>query len=221
MRYSRRIHSSASADRLEKLIAERLQINSDVTQIDERIWELFGETWAIMFTDLSGFSRRINEFGIIHFLQTIYESHRILVPKIDDYNGILLKVEGDSLLVLFKQPQRAVECAIAMQKSLQSYNQNRTAQEQVLLCVGLGYGRILKIGDEDVFGLEVNAASKLGEDTAKAYEILLTDAVKNAVDLDNVDFESLPVPTLGLTPAWKLHYGLSHSARATEPPPNP
>jgi hypothetical protein len=29
-------------------------------------------------------------------------------------------------------------------------------------------------GDDDVFGAEVNAASKLGEDTAKAWEILVT-----------------------------------------------
>jgi class 3 adenylate cyclase len=40
---------------------------------------------------------------------------------------------------------------------------------------------MLRIGDIDVFGKEVNAASKLGEDTAKADEILVTAAVREAV----------------------------------------
>jgi hypothetical protein len=44
----------------------------------------------------------------------------------------------------------------------------------VLLCIGLGYGDVLRIGDSDVFGAEVNAASKLGEDHARPYEIMVT-----------------------------------------------
>src|SRR5438105_19092 len=52
--------------------------------------------------------------------------------------------------------------------------------QQILLCVGLGFGRILRIGDRDVFGKEVNASSKLGEDTAKANEVLCTQAAREA-----------------------------------------
>jgi hypothetical protein len=53
----------------------------DKENIDARIWDLFGEEWCVMFTDLSGFSRGVAKFGIIHFLQTIYESERILIPQ--------------------------------------------------------------------------------------------------------------------------------------------
>jgi class 3 adenylate cyclase len=59
-----------------------------------------------MFTDLSGFSRNVAKFGIIHFLQTIYESERLLIPIIEDHDGILLKAEGDSLLVIFAMRPR-------------------------------------------------------------------------------------------------------------------
>ena len=83
-----RIGTGASMDRLESLIEERLKPGADTKKIDSRIWDLFGEEWAIMFTDLSGFSRQVAEFGIIHFLQMIYESHRLLVPCIDDHDGI-------------------------------------------------------------------------------------------------------------------------------------
>ena len=59
MPYTWQIATSASQDRLEKLIAERLAPGADRDAIDARIWALFGETWAVMFTDLSGFSRRV------------------------------------------------------------------------------------------------------------------------------------------------------------------
>ncbi len=180
MTYSRNIILSASADRLEKLITERLQPGADKAQIDARIWDLFGETWAVMFTDLAGFSRNVSSFGIIHFLQIIQESQRLLIPCIEQFDGILLKTEGDSMLVIFRNVAKAMQCACQMQQVCLQYSQEREAPEQIGLCVGLGFGRLLRIGDQDVFGAEVNQAAKLGEDTAKAHDILVTDAVRQA-----------------------------------------
>jgi adenylate cyclase len=96
MTYARNVGLSASEDRIEKLIAERLRPDADKAQIDARIWDLFGEEWAVMFTDLAGFSRDVASFGIIHFLQVMHESQRLLIPCIDEHDGILLKVDGDS-----------------------------------------------------------------------------------------------------------------------------
>ncbi len=185
-------HLKGSEIRLWKLIEERTAPNADVARIDERIWDLFGEEWAVMFTDLSGFSRHVAAFGIIHFLQVIFEQKRLLLPIAAAHDGILIKVEADSLLLIFKRSSRALECAIDMQFACDKYNAGRSPEEQVLLCVGIGFGRILRIGDIDVYGQEVNAASKLGEDTAKAHEILVTDAVRaRASDLTGVTFEPL------------------------------
>lgn len=47
--------------------------------------------------------------------------------------------------------------------------------------MGIGCGRILRVGDHDVWGREVNAASRLGEDTARSGEILLTSAARAAL----------------------------------------
>lgn len=183
---------SASEDRLEKLIIKRISASKKSKEkIDKQIWDLFGEKLAIMFTDLSGFSRNTAKFGIIHFLQTIYESERILTPLIEEHNGILIKTEGDSMLVIFKNPQNALNCAINMQKEVRRYNKNKEKEEQVLLCVGLGYGDVLKVGDSDIFGYEVNLASKLGEDTAKSYEILVSENFKANIKPNGIKFEAL------------------------------
>jgi class 3 adenylate cyclase len=207
MAFKRSIVVSASEDRLEKLIRERLTPGADKAKIDERIWDLFGEEWCIMFTDLSGFSRGVAQFGIIHFLQTIYESQRLLIPAIEEHDGILLKVEGDSFLVIFRNPEKALQCSVVMQRTLEQYNVGRSEEEKILLCVGLGFGRVLRIGDMDVFGAQVNAASKLGEDLAEAREIFVTGAVKERVGKsEGIDFElTVHVPP-GAKAAYKVIY---------------
>lgn len=202
-----RIHSRGSEERLERLIQERLQPGADKARIDQRIWDLFGEDWCVMFTDLSGFSRQVAEFGIIHFLQIIHESERLLIPVIEDYEGILLKVEGDSFLVIFRNPQKAMRCAIGLQQLLEQYNRDRTPEEKILLCVGLGYGRMLRIGDSDVFGAEVNAASKLGEDMAKAGEILVTGSFRaHCGEMPEIRYIPFDHPPPGADSAFSVRY---------------
>lgn len=203
----RAVVAGASEDRLEKLIEERLRAGADKSEIDDRIWDLFGEDWAVMFTDLSGFSRGVARFGIIHFLQTIHESERLLIPVIEKHDGILLKVEGDSMLVIFRRPSRAIQAAINMQRVLHDYNNDKDDEDKVLLCVGIGYGRMLRIGDADVFGQEVNSASKLGEDQARPYEILVTDAVKDrAGEIRGTTFEELSESPAGAGRSWRVRY---------------
>jgi len=185
MMYQRSIAIGASEERLSRLIEERMAPGADKDRIDARIWDLFGEEWAIVFTDLAGFSRKVEAFGIIHFLQTIFESERILVPVIDQHDGILLKIEGDSMLIIFRNPLKALKAVAGMQTACSEYNAGRPETERVLLCAGVGFGRVLRIGDADVFGKEVNSASKLGEDTAEAGEVLVTQGVVDSVPADS------------------------------------
>ncbi len=181
-----------SPARLWKLIEERGLPGADTDAIDRRIWDLFGQEWAVVFTDLVGFSRQVARFGIIHFLQIILEQKRLLLPIIERHDGILIKLEADSLLILFRQASAAVTCTIAMQRACHALNERRVPEEQVILCAGIGHGRLLKIGDVDVYGQEVNAASKLGEDTAKGNEILATAAARAAAgDIPGLGWEEV------------------------------
>jgi adenylate cyclase len=193
--------------RLWKMIEERTKPGADVTRIDERIWDLFGEEWAVLFTDLSGFGRHVAKFGIIHFLQVIFEQKRLLLPIASRHDGILIKIEADSLLVIFKRAKSAVACAVDMQRACADYNSSRPGEAKVLLCAGIGFGKILRIGDSDVYGNEVNAASKLGEDTAAANEILVTAAVRDAITLEGTRYDDLGVAVPGSDQNYRLLYG--------------
>lgn len=193
-----------SEDRLYGLIAKRLEPDANKIEIDQRIWDLFGEEWCVMMTDLAGFSRRVAEYGIIHFLQTIYESERLLLPVIEQHEGFLLKTDGDSLLVIFRKPQKALQCAMVMQQVLVPYNEAKVEQEKIHLSVGLGFGTILRVGNTEVFGAEVNAACKLGEDTATQGETLVTAAFQHACkDFAGVSYEKLSHAPAGVDAAYK------------------
>ena len=53
------MHDTNIADsekQLWDLIEERMRPGADVARIDDRIWATFGQTWAVVFTDLTGFS---------------------------------------------------------------------------------------------------------------------------------------------------------------------
>ncbi len=176
--------ANAAAD-LARLLSQRRAEPTNRAAIDAAIDTRFGRTQAVMFTDLVGFSRTVEAFGILHFLQLIQEAETLFLPLIAQYGGRCVKREGDSLLALFDTPTHAMACAQAMNQATQSVNPGRSPEERIEVCIGLGFGRILCIGDDDAWGAELNAASKLGEEMAKGGEVLVTgpffEAVRDAV----------------------------------------
>lgn len=132
---------------LAEFITERLTPGVDTEAIDKKIWGLFGETWAVFISDMSGFTRRTEEFGIIHFLAQIHEMQRISKPIILAHYGFILKTEADNLFVTFRHAEQAVRCAIEVHQALAQYNVDKGTDFQISLCIGIGYGKVLKLGD--------------------------------------------------------------------------
>ena len=192
-------------ERLRALLDSRLDEGADKERIDAEIWELFGEEWCVMATDLAGFSRNVAEFGIIHFLQTIRESERVLVPLIEQNGGQLLKIEGDSFLAIFRDAGSALRASVVMQSAARACNEGRAPEDRMLLGIGLGLGRMLRVAANDVFGNEVNSASILGETYAEPFDVLVTQAVKQAAP-SGMTFEAFHYSPPGAGSAWKFIY---------------
>lgn len=203
--------SGPSRNALERLIARRLEPDADVESIDRIIEKRFTERWAVVFTDLVGFSRRTRDFGIIHFLTVIYRKGLLLKPVLDEEGGLLLKEEADSWLIAFRDPVHAVQTMIRCQGICEAYNAGVEEKDRVELCVGAGYGDVLKIGDEDIWGKEVNLASKLGEDIARRGEILVTPSLatelEGALPGTSLEHRDASFGELGL-PHYSLKYTL-------------
>jgi len=169
------------ADELASILEQRRQPHCDRAALDAAIFARFGRVQAVMFTDLVGFSRVVEAFGIVHFLQLIHESETLFMPIIHQHGGVCIKREGDSLLVVFDTPQQALVTARAMVQATVAVNPGRAPEDRIEVCIGLGYGTVLRIDDKEVWGAEVNAASKLGEDMAKAGEVMATDPLRQAL----------------------------------------
>jgi class 3 adenylate cyclase len=167
-------------DVLNDFLTARRQPGADLAGIDAAIFARFGRTQAVMFTDLVGFSRLVETFGIVHFLQLIQESESRFLPLIQQHGGHCLKREGDSLLAVFDAPADALASAHAMVAATVALNPGRLPEDRIEVCIGLGFGLVLRVGADEVWGAQVNAASRLGEDMAQGGEILVTQEFQQA-----------------------------------------
>jgi adenylate cyclase len=144
-------------------------------RLDVRTHAKLDRKLAIVYTDTDDFTVRVARHGIMHFLMVFARGVRALRPFVARHRGRLVKVEADSLLLVFKDAGRACRAVIAMGAALERLNRGKPESERVVFSFGIGFGEVLDLG-EDVLGLEVNLASKLGEDRARPGEILLTEA---------------------------------------------
>jgi class 3 adenylate cyclase len=136
---------------------------------------------AIVYTDTADFTVRTVRDGILHFLMVFDQVVSGMDGVVRRQGGEILKVEADSLLMRFDDPKRACRAVQKIEAFLRHRNRSRPANEQLRFSYGIGYGDVLDL-DGDVFGLEVNLASKLGEDLARPGEALLTSSATQALD---------------------------------------
>jgi class 3 adenylate cyclase len=160
---------------LENLRKERNEFPERLTEIDKKIWDAFGKTCAVWVLDMSGFSRLTMKYGITHFLAMIHRLQGIVLPIIAAQGGKLVKTEADNIFATFNDVTSAVTTSRQVQTELATANKFLPQDWDLYVCIGIGYGDILMVGDNDFYGSEVNYASKLGEDVAKPGEIYLTE----------------------------------------------
>lgn len=137
-------------------------------------WEPYRDRAAVLITDLSGFTRIMRELGLEGITALIHGMRKVALPLLQSHGGVLVKYEADDLFATFSNPVEALRCADALRKAMAQESARLPGPAR--LCMGIGWGEILWWGKGDLYGEEVNLASKLGEDTAGPEEILMTEA---------------------------------------------
>lgn len=165
-------NSSAYLEYLLELIVANPEAEVEIIRMIE---DIFGQDKAVMVLDMSGFCSKTSKYGIIRVLSIIYQMRKILIPVIEAEGGKIIKTEADNLYCLFENVADAVSASRNMNEYLRETNKETDEDCQIFVSVGIGYGRILNIEDKDLFGEEVNLASKLGEDIASKGDIFLTE----------------------------------------------
>jgi len=142
-------------------------------RVDARVLSTLARPLAVVFTDTDDFTRKVARDGICHFLMAFDRAVRGLDPELRRLGGRLVKVEADSLLLVFRDVAAACRGVALVEARIARANRGRPEDERLAFSYGIGFGPVLEL-EEDVFGLEVNLASKLGEDRARPGDVLLT-----------------------------------------------
>ena len=110
----------------------------------------------------------------------------------------MIKTEADNVFAIFAEVKAAVETAMDINRRLSAANTMLPDEMDMHGKFGIGYGEVLVVEESDIFGSEVNLASKLGEDLARREEILLTEAAFGNLETGFTEFEEIEMSVSGL-----------------------
>lgn len=114
---------------------------------------------AIVAADVAGYSRLmgVDEVGTARRLR---ECQTAVSAIVREHGGRVVNIAGDGMLLEFLSVVSAVECSVAVQRSVAPRNDGIRDDERILLRVGIDLGDVL-IDGEEILGVGVNIAARL------------------------------------------------------------
>ena len=143
-----------------------------------------GAMRAILWTDIVDHTPMMHRHGDAKGRELLREHERITRNELAAHGGTEVKAMGDGFMTWFSSAQRALECAVALQRAFAS--RNASGAEPLLIRAGLNAGEPI-IEDDDLFGTSVIAASRICGQAAGG-EIVVSDVVRQLVAGKNFQF---------------------------------
>ncbi|WP_125567287.1 adenylate/guanylate cyclase domain-containing protein [Nocardioides baekrokdamisoli] len=148
---------------------------------------------TVMFVDIVGSTRTAAALGDSTWHDLLTAVTSVLRDQLRTHRGTEVKTLGDGLMATFDGPARSIRCAKAMIEA--------TAPLGIELTVGLHTGEVEVTQDDDIAGLAVHLAARIGS-AAQAGEILVSRTVRDLVagsaidftDRGDHDFKGIPEP---------------------------
>ncbi len=116
----------------------------------------------------------MRRLGDLKGREVLRDHERITRDALRAHGGSEIKTMGDGFMASFSSGQRALECAIALQRAFKAYSEGGEVQLRVR--VGLNAGEPIA-EENDLFGTAVIMAARCAAE-AKGGEILATDVVR-------------------------------------------
>jgi adenylate cyclase len=117
---------------------------------------------AILCADVVSYSRLMgrDEAGTLSALKR--DRKQLIIPKLGQYHGRVVKLMGDGALIEFVSVVDAVRFAVEVQCGFQKRNTDVPEERRIVYRVGINIGDIMVDGD-DIYGDGVNIAARLQE----------------------------------------------------------
>jgi len=136
-------------------------------------------TVTILFSDIEGSTEMLERLGDQRWVEVLREHRAIVRGQLPAFGGYEVSSQGDGFMLAFSSARRALQCAIATQRSFEAYNTTHP-DNQVLVRMGLHVGETIKEGD-DFLGKAVHYAARIA-DQAAGGEILVSSLVKELTE---------------------------------------
>ena len=131
---------------------------------------------AILAADVEGYSRLMH--GDEEVTMETLSAHRALVDQIiAQHRGRIANTAGDSVLAEFTSVLDALYCAVEIQKTLQTANEEEPEERQMRFRIGINIGDVMA-KEDDIFGDGVNVTARL-EGLVKGGEICVSRGVRD------------------------------------------
>lgn len=161
-------------------------------------------TLTILFTDLRNSTQLYREIGDATAFGRVLNHFDVLRKAIADEDGAVVKTIGDSVMAVFREPERALRAMLRAQHDLANPIDNR---EPLTLKAGLHMGPCIAVtlNDRlDYFGSTVNMASRLeslstGSDVIISQAIFDDPEVKQLTNEANLQVEPFEITLKGFT----------------------
>lgn len=134
---------------------------------------------AVMFTDIADSTALTEEMGDVEWHKVLTRHRKVVRRAIDDHDGEEVATQGDGFFIRHDVVGDAVECAVALQKSLAK----RRHRGLPKLRIGIHAGEAVQDQDGDLMGKVINVAARV-TDAAGAGEILVTESVADNAPTD-------------------------------------
>ncbi|HEX4744955.1 MAG TPA: AAA family ATPase, partial [Candidatus Limnocylindria bacterium] len=135
-------------------------------------------TRAFLFSDLRGYTDFVESRGDVEAAALLREYRGIVRAAVARGGGAEVKTEGDSFYVVFESALAALECAVAIHRGAQAYNDAHPSAP-IRIGMGLHVGETVPYDDQFVGGA-VNVAARLAS-KAKAGELVVSDTFRGLV----------------------------------------
>jgi adenylate cyclase len=114
---------------------------------------------AILSADVEGYSRLMGDDEVAT-VRAITEYRAVIASMVAGHAGRIVDAPGDNVLAEFASVVDAVQCAVDIQRELQSRNADRPPSRQMRFRIGINLGDVIVEG-ERLYGDGVNIAARL------------------------------------------------------------
>src|SRR5262249_325360 len=114
---------------------------------------------AILSADVEGYSRLMGEDELAT-VRALTESREIIGAAVGRHAGRVVDGRGDNVLAQFGRVVDAVQCAVDIQRALQTRNADLPPTRQMRFRIGINLGDVI-VQDDRLYGDGVNIAARL------------------------------------------------------------